>query len=227
MSNPAAIDTMMAQLARIRERFGEVAYTEAAEGAARELLGHPELADITREVLKDVVDFKKIDATPKPAAVKPSATMDQVIAQQVKQQMPGLKTQAQFETFMAAFNSLRLYMNHTFLGEKAQADQAKEVLLLALDNAAKATELSEKLGEVPEAATSPEAEKYKSPPKEFGELEVQQSLLEELKGITAMDDLTQWYLAAKVRFDSVVSLNYRNELYDAIRAKKADLRTIS
>lgn len=219
--NPVVLN-MMSQLEQIREKYGDAAFKEAAKEAARFLLRQPpELADVARGLLKDVVDFDELDREPKSSpGAKPA---NDFMYQQIRQQVPGIKTQAQFDVFMTSFDALRLYMNSTFLGDKEQAEKAKQVLLEGLDAAVTATELSQKLNEVPEAATSPEAEKFKVPPKELYEQEVQQSLLSELGALSTLGELNAWYLANKVKFDLVQSQAYRNELFDSVRQKKASL----
>jgi hypothetical protein len=224
MTHPA-IEQMLTQLSTIKERYGETAYQKAANQAAKLLIRQGgEMEKVAREVLKDIVDFEALDkepALPKTGGLPP----DQMMVEALRQQMPGIQTQAQFNLFMTAFDALRLFLNSTFLNQKEAADKAREALNQALDAASKVTELSEKLSEVPEAATSKAAEDYKQPPLQFQEYDVQKGLLTELIMITTSEQFEQWYIANRGRIDQVVSAHYRNPLFDAIRAKKASFTT--
>ena len=188
MAHPA-IENMLKELERIKEQYGEAAYQRSANQAAKLLIRQGgEIEKVAREVLQGVVDFEAIDKEPLPKTGMPA---DQMRVEAMRQQMPGIQTQAQFN------------------------------LLKALDTAGQVTELSEKLGHVPEAATSKEAEQFKQPPLQFGEYDVQKTLLTELVMITTADQFNEWYAANRTRIDQVVSPHFRNPLFDAIRAKRA------
>jgi hypothetical protein len=218
MAHPA-IEQMLKQLSTIKERYGEAAYQQSANQAAKLLIQQGgEMEAVARDVLKDVVDFDNLDASPAPKGQMPA---DQMMVEALRQQMPGIQTQAQFNLFMASFDALRLFMNSTFLHQDEAAAKAKEALLKALDGAAQVTLLSEKLGHVPEAAESKAAEDFKNPPLQFQEYDVQKALLTELIMITTPEQLGQWYSANRATIDKVVSPHFRNPLLDAIRAKKA------
>ena len=218
MAHPA-IENMLKELERIKEQYGEAAYQRSANQAAKLLIRQGgEIEKVAREVLQGVVDFEAIDKEPLPKTGMPA---DQMMVEAMRQQMPGIQTQAQFNLFMAAFDALRIFMNSTFLRQPEAAAKAKEALLKALDTAGPVTELSEKLGHVPEAATSKEAEQFKQPPLQFGEYDVQKTLLTELVMITTADQFNEWYAANRTRIDQVVSPHFRNPLFDAIRAKRA------
>ena len=222
MSHPA-IDQMLSQLSTIKERYGDAAYQRAAMQAAKLLIRQGgEIEAVARDVLKDVVDFSAIDNEPKePAKNSPQMSSDQMMVEAIRQQMPGIQTQAQFNLFMTAFDALRLYLNSVFLNQKEAAEKAREALNKALDAAGQVTELSEKLSQVPEAAQSKEAEDFKRPPLQFHEYDVQKALLTELILITSPEQLGQWYAANRATIDQVISPQFRNPLLDAIRAKKA------
>jgi CCR4-NOT transcriptional regulation complex NOT5 subunit len=221
------IKAMIANLDKIKEKYGEVAYRRAADEAGRLLLRQdPETARVAREVLKDVVDFDKLDKEPPPS---PSAQLnpEQLMAQALKQQMPGLQTQAQYNVVMTAFDSLRVHMNAVFMSDKPLAERSKTALLQALEGAVQVTELSQKLGHVPEAATSAASEDFKQPPKMFHEYDVQRGLLTELEQITSLVQFQQWYTANRTRIEMVVSPNFRNALFDAMRDKKGSFSVSS
>jgi hypothetical protein len=58
---------------------------------------------------------------------------------------------------------------------------------------------------------------------QFTEEDDQRCLLTELASITTVQALNTWYLGERSRIDKVVSKRYRDELFDAIREKKASL----
>lgn len=149
---------------------------------------------------------------------------DNMFFQALQAQLPNLKTQAQLNAFMAAFDALRLVLDATFGGDKMAATQAKEALLQALDVAEKVTSIGESLRDVPEAATGPQAAQFIDPPKQFHEHDVHRALLAQLEQIQAMPDLETWYAGTKAQRDEVVSPSLRNVLYDAIRAKRNALQ---
>lgn len=219
-----AIKQMIDNLDKIKEKYGEIAYRRAADEAARLLLKQdPETARVARDVLKGIVDFEKLDKEP-PAAPQSKLNPEQLMAQALKQQMPGLQTQAQYNVTMTAFDALRVHLNAVFMSDKELADKSKETLFKALDGALQVTEISQKLGHVPEAATSAVAEDFKQPPKQFHEYDVQRALLTELEQITSLPQFDQWYIANRARLEMVVSPSFRNGLFDAIRAKRAGLQ---
>lgn len=150
-----------------------------------------------------------------PSQVSP----DQMMVEAMKQSMPALKTQAQFNAFMAAFDALRFTMNSIFEGDHAKAFQGRETLSKTFELAQKVTEVAEKLRDVPEAA-GPSAATFVEPPVQFHEYDVQKQLLLELETIGTLDTLAAWYQESRSEIDKVVSQELRNVLLDAVRAKK-------
>ena len=138
----------------------------------------------------------------------------------LQQQLPGLKSQAQFNAFQAAFEAFRSVMNSIFEQKPEVEKVALDALTQAFDAARKITDLTEKLQEVPEAATSKVAEEYKNPPAEFGEYDLQRLLLSELEQIQSGGDLSTWWNANRARIDRVKSPSLRNPLLDLVREKK-------
>jgi hypothetical protein len=141
----------------------------------------------------------------------------------IKQQMPALKSQAQFNAFMASFEALRGLMNAIFAQNAEGENQMREALETSFDAARKITEVTVKLEEVPEAATSKDAEEFKKPPTQFGEYDIQRQLLSELGTLHTSDGLMDWYWKKRKQIDEVVSPTLRNPLLDAIRARKNEL----
>jgi hypothetical protein len=180
-----------------------------------------------RDQIKDF-DWITADEVKKEAAAMPPLGMgnvdvNQLIAQTIKQRIPGIKTQGQFNTFKAAFEAFEAVANAIFNGDVTQELELRKVLETAWTACKQATELTRKLEAVPEAATSKAAEEFKQPPAEFSEYDVQRGLLEELKVIQNFDLLKSWYEETKKRRDSVKSQTLRDVLMDSIRARKMEL----
>lgn len=138
----------------------------------------------------------------------------------LQQQLPGLKSQAQFNTFQAAFEAFRGVMNAIFEGKPDVEKAAKGALTSAFEAAHKVTDLTEKLADSPEAATSKAAEEFKQPPAEFDEYDRQRTLMSELAQIKTHDDLRAWWSDNRDRIDRVKSPSLRNPLLDLVREKK-------
>ena len=138
----------------------------------------------------------------------------------LQQQLPGLKSQAQLTAFNASFEAFRGVMNGIFEGKPDLEKAARGALESGFEAARKVTEMTERLAENPEAATSKAAEEFKQPPAEFGEYDEQRKILSELAGIKNLRDLTDWYKTNKPRMDRVRSPSLRDVMIDAIRGKK-------
>jgi hypothetical protein len=173
-----------------------------------------------REAFKDVVDFDCV------VAQRAQMPADNPILAAIQQQVPGIKSQAQFNVFMAAFDALRATMNAIFLGNPEDEAKGLKALESAYTAARKATEITNKLADVPEAATSKAAEEFKTPPKQFTEASEQRDLIAELEGIKSLEALNAWYSSNRTRIDRVVSQSLRNSLFDAIRVKKESLPSV-
>lgn len=210
-------------LNNIRAKLGEDAYRAEFTRLAKDAIRTgPKHEAFWREIGKqegfEWVDFEQLksEVTAEPPKMDPML----MVMQALRQTMPGIKTQAQFNAFMAAFDALRVTVNSLCEGDAVKAAEGRKALDMALDLAAKVTQVTEQLRDVPEAATSKAAEEFKKPPAEFGEYDVQRKLLTELEAITSDADLTEWYARTKEQRDSVKSQTLRNALIDAIRNKK-------
>lgn len=148
---------------------------------------------------------------------------DQLMADMLRKQMPGIKTQAQYNAVLGALDAVRLVLNAILTTDAPKEAEGRKALEMAFDVAAKATELSNKLEEVPEAATSTMAEEFKNPPAQFHEYDHQRQLLNELEAVADVDGLNAWYASTKDRRDKIVTQGLRNILMDAIRARKSVL----
>ena len=209
------LEALLNHLKSIREKHGDEAYTQAARSVAAQFLAQGGQMEVfAREAFKDVVDFDTLEAE------KAQMPADNPILSAIRQQVPGIKTQAQFNVFMAAFDALRVTMDAIFQGNPSNETRGRDALMAALNTAHKVTEVTEKLKDIPEAAVSRAAAEFKDPPKQFTEVSEQKALLDELQGITSLADLNAWYVDKSDRISRVYSQSLRNALFDAIRDKK-------
>lgn len=144
----------------------------------------------------------------------------QLFFKALQQQLPSLKSQAQFTAFQAAFESFRGVMNAIFEANPVTEKECIDALNKAFDVAKKVTEVTHKLADVPEAATSKAAEEFKQPPAEFSEYDEARALMTELAHVETLSALTQWWTTNRARIDRVRSPSVRNPLLDAVRERK-------
>jgi hypothetical protein len=144
----------------------------------------------------------------------------QLFFKALQQQLPALKSQAHFTAFQAAFEAFRGVMNAIFEGNPITEGQCMDALNKAFDVSKKMTEMTNKLADVPEAATSKAAEEFKQPPAEFSEYDDARALMTELAHIEKLGPLNEWYQTNRARIDRVRSPSVRNPLLDAIRERK-------
>jgi hypothetical protein len=208
---------------KIRSEQGEEAYQKARKNFAMGMILKPQGDEFIKQAFPDMgIEAIRADAEKS----QPSMGSDQAIDPQemmltaMRQQIPNLKTQAQFNLFMKSFDALRHTLNSAFGLDKEGYEKGKEALNMALDMALKISEVVQKLQETPEAATSKAAEEFKQPPREFQEYDVQKGLLIELETLTSAEELQRWYDNNRARIDCVVSASLRNELFDTIRKIK-------
>ncbi len=232
MNSPNPFDnqihtSVMQFLATVKKELGEDAWKQAVKKQVMQAFrmgGNYEY--FWREQLKaEEYSWLNADELKQQASQMPAEAMDvnNVLAQTFKKRMPGMKTQAQFNTFRAAFDAFEAVVNNIFSGNAEKEAESRQLLDQAFTACKQATDISRKLEAVPEAATSKAAEEFKKPPAEFAEYDVQQALLGELGRLQSLDDLKQWYEESKPRRDSVKSQTLRNVLMDAIRGRKMAL----
>jgi hypothetical protein len=148
---------------------------------------------------------------------------DQMMAEMLRKQMPGIKTQAQYDAVVGSLDAVRLVVNAILEGGGSKEAEARQALEMTFTVLAKATEVTNKLEDSPEAASSPAAEKFKAPPAQFQEQEVYSKLMGELETLGTLDALNFWYGQTKPERDRVVTQSLRNSLMDSIRAKRNGL----
>lgn len=148
--------------------------------------------------------------------------MEKMVLDAMRTQVPALRTQAQYQAFMAAFDAFRFKMNAIFASDPAKEAEATKTLETAFDVARKMTEITEKLREVPEAAQGAAASMFTQAPSQLQEHDIQKALLSELEKCESPQELNDWYQATptKERRDRIVSQPLRNAFFDAVRAKQ-------
>jgi len=230
---------MLQSFHKIREEQGEAAFESAVKDFATKAIENGEdfLPGMTNAAMQD---FAKKQAEYNEAAAKRKAEqdaqaekirqakksdveVDRGFIEMIQASMPAIKSQAQFNAFLASFEALRGVMNAIFARDTQNEKAYTEALLKSLQAAKQTTELTEKLQDVPDAAESKLADEFKKPPRQFGEYDIQRALMTELAQIDSLDNLTRWWAENRGRIDEVVSPSLRNPLIDAVREKKSKL----
>ena len=150
--------------------------------------------------------------------------MDENLIRALREQIPGLKSQAQFLALVAAIDAVKLAAKGIVERDPSREFAGRDALQKSLDALRQVTEVTEKLDAVPEAASSTAAKAFKEPPVLEGE--VQRALLTALRDITSVRDLSAWYSDNRAQIDQVQGQALRNALLDAVRAKKAELTLV-
>jgi len=153
-----------------------------------------------------------------PVDVPPDA-----MAEVLRQSIPSMKSQAQFNAFAIAFDSFRLVIESIFSGNVPGEIEAISTLEKALEAARTATDITKKYEEVPEENRGKASTEFTTAPYTFGEYDIQKRLLGELTAITTTAELNDWYLTTKGDRDKVLTQSLRNILMDSIRQKKGEL----
>lgn len=218
------LEALVQHLNNIREKLGEEAWKAEIRRHARQGIQAGGKSEIFwRAFVKDFdwlnADELKAEAPPKSPQ---NDTMMRMMIDAMKQQIPALKTQAQFGAALESFKALTETLGAIFERDPQRVEAAMKALMMSLEVAGKVTDLGEMLKDVPEAATSSAAEAFKSPPAEFSERDTQEKLLKELSLLRNLADLNTWYDMTKRDRDSIKSQDLRNVLLDAIRARKRE-----
>jgi hypothetical protein len=137
--------------------------------------------------------------------------------------LPALKSQGQFTAFQASFEAFQATVNGILTQNKEAEAAGKEALGKSFEVIRQATDITRKLEDVPEAATSEEAEAFKRPPSEFGEYDIQRALITELGKVQTLTELDAWWVTNRQRVDQVKSPSLRNPLIDFVRERKTTL----
>lgn len=226
--NVDALSTFVTKLNDIRKRYGDGPWREAMIKFGVDCLnagGQTErfAKELINGLAEEGLSWAQVEAAAAEPPKSPAPTMDEMFMKALQQQLPGLKSQAQFTAFQGAFEAFRAISNAILAKNKEAETTAKEALEKGFETLRMATDLTQKLEDVPEAATSAEAEEFKRPPAEFQEYDVQRSLLSELSKISTLSELNEWWKTNRQRVDQVKSPSLRNPLIDLVREKKAHL----
>ncbi len=219
------LEALVQHLNNIREKLGEEAWKAEIRRHARQGIQAGGKSEIFwRAFIKEFdwlnADELKAEAPPK---APQNDMMMRMMIDAMKQQIPALKTQAQFGVAMESFKALVETLGAIFERDPQRVEAAMKALMLSLEVAGKVTDLGEMLKDVPEAATSSAADAFKNPPAEFNERDTQEKLLKELSLLKNVADLNMWYDMTKRDRDSIKSQDLRNGLLDAIRARKREM----
>lgn len=225
------VEDIASHLQKIRDDQGEADFQTALQGLLKQLLVEEKnepFVVLLLQHLNTTVDLealkaeaaslrtKRQEAQAAAQAVSGGRDLSQVMTEHLKSQMPNLKTQAQFDLVMTAFETLQHYLNAAFAGSPNLA-KSRETLDQLLDLAAKIAVLEEKVQELPQAEKHAD---FVTPPREFTEHDKVKQLLAVLPTLATFEALQQWYRAEKPTMDSIVSLDLRNQLFDAIRSRR-------
>lgn len=240
MSDQNPLQDLLTEMARVRAEKGEDAwrlFCQEMVGKIKDI--GPQGVKVAQSLFGDTLDLSSVssdppvkspstDAPPKdtPPSVGPFPSdleAGKAFVEAVRSGLPSVQTQAEYDAIAGAFGAMRNAIAAILVGDKEKAAKSDETLLLALQAVKLAKSGSDKLRDVPEAATSPAAESFKRPPRQFGEEDVQKQLLNELDQLQSLPDLKTWYESTKSRRSEVMAPSLRNPLFDAIRSKNRDL----
>jgi len=212
-------DQLQKQLDQIKATHGEEAWKSATKDVAKSLIAQGGDAEkFARKAFAEVIEEPGPETVGPVGGVGNDAMMDAL-----KMGLPHMKSQAQFNAFMAAFDALKFTVDAIFAGDPAAVMRGRGTLEKALEVAGQVTEVTNKLSDVPEAASSKSAEEFKQTEFNTVEYDAQKQLLGELEGLDTLVALNEWYTASAEIRNKVTSTTLRNVLFDAIRAKKAKL----
>ena len=209
-------------LESLRGRHGEDAWRSEIQRLALAALhsGLPEQEAFWRNLTEgyDWLDWAQLKQQAEVVPVPPST--DRLIAETLKSQLPGIKTQAQYDAVVSALEAMQHVVNAILERRERAEREWRNALEVGFDTIAKATELTLKLEDVPEASSSADAQRFKEAPLQFHEADLHAELMKELAVITTLEALQVWYEVTRPRRDKIASQSLRNELIDAVRAKK-------
>ena len=214
------LSDLVTHFQKIRNEQGEEAYHRAVKNFARGMILKPRGELFLQSAFPDLdlAAIREEAEKAQPSPPPPPENPQEVMLNYMKQQVPNLKTQVQFDLFMQCFDALRKAMNAAYGLDKASYEQFKGALDMLMATGLKVSAAVEQLQENPEATTNQD---FKQAPKQFEEQDVQSALIIELSLIQSGDDLQQWYTTNKDRIHGqVVSPALRNHLLDSIRAKR-------
>lgn len=212
-------EDLLGQLHKIKQEHGADAYASACRDVARTMVAQGGQAEeFAREAFAEYLGDEPSASEGPVGAVGNEAVMGAL-----KMGLPHLRSQAQFNAFMAAFDALKVTCDAIFAGDPAAVLRGRTALDKALEVAGQVTEVTNKLDEVPEAAESKLADEFRPASVNPGEYDVQKQLMGELEQIDSLEGLNEWYQSTADLRNKIVSASLRNVLFDAIRSRKAKL----
>jgi len=243
------IVSFLAKMEKVRLQHGESAYQEALLLFAKESLrmGHQPDAMIEGLLTSAGLDWEAVKAavaaeTAATEKAPPPSTSESpnedsmghdgghgtapdmgLFMRALQARLPALKSQGQFTAFQASFEAFQATVNGILTQNKEAEAAGKEALGKSFEVIRQATDITRKLEDVPEAATSEEAEAFKRPPSEFGEYDIQRALITELGKVQTLTELDAWWVTNRQRVDQVKSPSLRNPLIDFVRERKTTL----
>lgn len=213
--------TVEDHLKAYREQHGEDAWrAEVRRLALAALRTHSDkVVAFWKALTKDYdwLEWAELEVQAESTGEAPSA--DRLVAEALKRQMPGIRSQAQYDAVVGAMEAVQLVVNALLERDAVGESDARKVLEKALEAVAKATEVTMKLADVPEAASSDASKAFKASPAQFLESDVQAELLQELAIISTRKALDVWYDETRGKREQIVDRELRNQLLDSIRAK--------
>jgi len=214
------LEQTLSALNKIREESGEEPYMMARDRVVRSMLSTPQGEEIARKTFPEL-DLEKFKLTPDPQGPA-AATM----AEALRNKMPNIKTEGQFQLFMTAFEALVLTLDSYFSGNTAVAIQSRDALDRVLDTAKQLKNVMTQVEQIPAEERSAEAAKLVDE-RDYSahgeEAAIYSTLMADLTFINTKDGLDSWYRASRPQMDKVTSQKLRNSLFDAIRNKKNNL----
>lgn len=216
-------DELLKNLEVLRATQGEDAYLQARDALAAMLINQPRGEDFLKSAFPDL-DLERIRVVAQEVAAKnQAATPPNDMLSLIRTHVPHLKSEAQLDVFMLAFNAFTLTFDSYFAGNPEAGDKARTTMDKALDLAQKFGRMEAQVAEIPLEERSAEASKFVDAPKQFTEVDEKNRLMTELGALMTKSGLNEWYRSERKRIDGVVSKTLRDELFDAIRAKQSQL----
>lgn len=248
--NTALFEEFVTRLQTVRETQGEEAYQAATRQFVLEGLRMGGKIGVFVTSFAKRMDFLDLDALQREASALPQypplgqqgqenqapaevpteksnqaqpTEPSELFVEAIKSQLPGLRTKAQMNAFMASFEAYRAVMNAILESNTAAELTARQALQTSFEVVGKATQVSNQLRDVPEAATSKASDDFRSGPSGWTEYDKQRKLLSEIEAIRTPKDLNDWYTTNRKRIDEIQTQTLRNPLLDLIRERKIRL----